>query len=213
MVDECGASVYGSSSGAAEEFPDVDRTMRSAIFLARRLLDPLSELVKVEPDALGVGLYQKDQSGPRLTAALRQGVENAVNRVGVDVNRASAPLLEHVSGISPKLAGAIVAARLAGPDTLLALAVDALLTPYAISEQRSRSVPVQHMLQQLVHDRYYARHIAPRLVLRHLSGDGNVPADLASRGLWEELAQLCSAPPEKKNQQSSLLEHVRTCTV
>ena len=85
----------------------------------------------------------------------------------------------------------LVAARLAGPDVVLAMQVDALLTPYVISNQRSRSVDVQRILQGLLNDSLYRLEIAGRLVCRHLSGEGNVPADFASRGLWKELATLC----------------------
>ena len=85
----------------------------------------------------------------------------------------------------------LIAARLAGPTTVLAMQVDALLTPYVISNQRSRSTDVQHILYGLLNSAHYRLNIAGRLVCRHLSGDGNVPADYASRGLWEELARLC----------------------
>jgi uncharacterized protein len=111
IVDEDGASVYSASRLAQEEFPDLDLTIRGAISIARRLQDPLAELVKIEPQALGVGQYQHDVNTKRLQASLAQVVESCVNRVGVDVNTASAMLLRAVSGIGPVLAHNIVAHR------------------------------------------------------------------------------------------------------
>jgi uncharacterized protein len=111
IVDEDGASVYSASRLAQEEFPELDLTIRSAISIARRLQDPLAELVKIEPQALGVGQYQHDVNPKRLQLSLDQVVESCVNRVGVDVNTASAPLLRAVSGIGPALAHNIVAYR------------------------------------------------------------------------------------------------------
>jgi protein Tex len=116
IVDEDGASVYSASRVAQEEFPDLDLTIRGAISIARRLQDPLAELVKIEPQALGVGQYQHDVNAKRLQISLDQVVELCVNRVGVDVNTASAMLLRAVSGVGPVLAHNIVAHReLHGP--------------------------------------------------------------------------------------------------
>jgi protein Tex len=111
IVDEDGASVYSASRLAQEEFPNLDLTIRGAISIARRLQDPLAELVKIEPQALGVGQYQHDVNAKRLQMSLDQVVESCVNRVGVDVNTASAMLLRAISGIGPALAHNIVAHR------------------------------------------------------------------------------------------------------
>ena len=111
IVSEAGASVYSASKLAAEEFPDFDVTQRSAVSIARRMQDPLAELVKIEPKAIGVGQYQHDLKQNELTAALDGVVEQCVNRVGVEVSTASAALLSHVAGIGPALAKNIVAYR------------------------------------------------------------------------------------------------------
>ena len=111
MVSEAGASVYSASDLARAEFPDLDVSMRGAISIARRLQDPLAELVKIDPKSIGVGLYQHDVDQGKLGAALDAVVESVVNHVGVDVNTASAQLLGYVSGVSKKVAGAIVAHR------------------------------------------------------------------------------------------------------
>lgn len=111
VVSEAGASVYSASKLAAEEFPQFDLTLRSAVSIARRLQDPLSELVKIEPKAIGVGQYQHDMPKKELESELSYVVESCVNSVGVDLNTASAPLLEHVSGISSAVAKNIVAYR------------------------------------------------------------------------------------------------------
>jgi uncharacterized protein len=103
--------VYSASDLAREELPDVDLTVRSAVHLARRLQDPLAELVKVPPASIGVGQYQHDVDEALLTRRLQEVVESCVNRVGVDVNTASPALLSYVAGIGPKLAAAIVAHR------------------------------------------------------------------------------------------------------
>ena len=110
-VSEAGASVYSASDLARGEFPDLDVTVRGAISIARRLQDPLAELVKVEPKALGVGQYQHDVDQKRLAAKLDEVVQSVVNRVGVWLNTASAELLSHVAGVGPALARAIVARR------------------------------------------------------------------------------------------------------
>ncbi|PSL17506.1 Tex family protein [Shimia abyssi] len=111
VVSEAGASVYSASELAAREFPDLDVSLRGAVSIARRLQDPLAELVKIEPKSIGVGQYQHDVDQFRLGKSLEAVVEDAVNAVGVDLNMASAPLLAHVSGLGPGLAEAIVAHR------------------------------------------------------------------------------------------------------
>ena len=110
-VNEAGASVYSASDVARAEFPDLDLTIRGAISIARRLQDPLAELVKIEPRSIGVGQYQHDVHQPMLHKKLGEVVESCVNHVGVDLNTASAPLLGYVAGIGPKLAERIVAHR------------------------------------------------------------------------------------------------------
>lgn len=111
IVSEAGASVYSASKLAAQEFPDFDVTQRSAVSIARRMQDPLAELVKIDPKAIGVGQYQHDLKQNELTAALDGVVEQCVNQVGVEVSTASAELLSHVAGIGPALAKNIVAYR------------------------------------------------------------------------------------------------------
>ena len=111
MTNEAGASVYSASKLATEEFPDFDVTQRSAVSIARRIQDPLAELVKIEPKAIGVGQYQHDMNQKRLGETLGGVVEDTVNSVGVDLNTASAPLLEYVSGISSAIAKNIVSYR------------------------------------------------------------------------------------------------------
>jgi uncharacterized protein len=111
VVSEAGASVYSASEIASREMPDVDVSIRGAASIARRLQDPLAEIVKVDPKAIGVGQYQHDVDQGALSRALETVVEDAVNAVGVDVNTASSALLSHVSGIGPGLAEAIVAQR------------------------------------------------------------------------------------------------------
>ncbi len=111
MVSESGASIYSASELAAAEFPDLDITVRGAISIARRLQDPLAELVKTDPKSIGVGQYQHDVNQSQLRKCLDRTVESCVNSVGVDLNMASVPLLSHVAGIGPKLAENIVAFR------------------------------------------------------------------------------------------------------
>ncbi|MGR1582753.1 Tex family protein [Thalassobius sp. S69A] len=111
VVSEAGASVYSASELAAQEFPDLDVSLRGAVSIARRLQDPLAELVKIEPKSIGVGQYQHDVDQRRLGKSLDGVVEDAVNAVGVDLNTASAPLLARVAGISAGLSDAIVAHR------------------------------------------------------------------------------------------------------
>ena len=107
-VSEAGASVYSASEIARQEFPDLDLTVRGAISIGRRLQDPLAELVKIDPKAIGVGQYQHDVHQPLLSAKLDEVVVSCVNGVGVELNTASAPLLERVSGVGPSLAKSIV---------------------------------------------------------------------------------------------------------
>lgn len=114
IVSEAGASVYSASATAAAEFPGLDVSLRGAVSIARRLQDPLAELVKIEPKSIGVGQYQHDVDQYRLGRSLEAVVEDAVNAVGVDLNTASAPLLARVSGLGTSLAEAIVAHRDAG---------------------------------------------------------------------------------------------------
>lgn len=111
IVSEAGASVYSASKVAGEEFPDYDLSLRSAVSIARRLQDPLAELVKIEPKAIGVGQYQHDVTPKRLEESLHGVVESCVNSVGVDLNTASPSLLKYVAGIKPAVAKSIVSYR------------------------------------------------------------------------------------------------------
>jgi len=108
VVSEAGASIYSASEFAAKEFPELDVSLRGAVSIARRLQDPLAELVKIEPKAIGVGQYQHDVNQRELARALDAVVEDCVNAVGVDLNTASVPLLTRVSGLNPTLARNIV---------------------------------------------------------------------------------------------------------
>ncbi|MFZ5896495.1 MAG: Tex family protein [Myxococcota bacterium] len=111
VVNEAGASVYSASDVARDEFPDLDLTVRGAVSIARRLQDPLAELVKIDPKSIGVGQYQHDVSQPALGRKLDEIVESCVNSVGVELNTASSPLLARVAGIGPSLAKRIVSHR------------------------------------------------------------------------------------------------------
>src|SRR5262249_14815258 len=111
IVNEAGASVYSASDIAREEFPTLDATQRGTISIARRLQDPLAELVKIDPKAVGVGLYQHDVDQKELASMLERVVVSCVNFAGVEVNSASAALLKHVSGINSRVANAIVKYR------------------------------------------------------------------------------------------------------
>ncbi|MFN0199552.1 MAG: Tex family protein [Planctomycetaceae bacterium] len=111
IVNEAGASIYSASPIAREEFPDLDATVRGTISLGRRLLDPLSELVKIDPEHLGIGMYQHDVDPKLLRGSLDDVIESCVNFVGVDLNTASAPLLKYVSGLNQVLAQRVVAWR------------------------------------------------------------------------------------------------------
>ncbi|SEL34029.1 uncharacterized protein SAMN05216262_10990 [Colwellia chukchiensis] len=108
MVSEAGASVYSASEFAAKEFPDLDVSLRGAVSIARRLQDPLAELVKIDPKAIGVGQYQHDVSQSKLSQSLDDVIEDCVNAVGVDLNSASAPLLSRVSGLNKTMANNVV---------------------------------------------------------------------------------------------------------
>ena len=111
IVSEAGASVYSASKLAAEEFPEYDVNLRSAVSIARRLQDPLAELVKIDPKAIGVGQYQHDMPQKQLDEALNGVVEDCVNAVGVDVNTASPSLLQRVAGLNGTTAKNVVAYR------------------------------------------------------------------------------------------------------
>jgi uncharacterized protein len=111
VVSEAGASVYSASKLAQEEFPDLDVTVRGAISIGHRVQDPLAELTKVEPKAIGVGQYQHDVDQKLLGQKLDEKVEDIVNSVGVDVNTASYTLLQHIAGLTPTIAKNIVSYR------------------------------------------------------------------------------------------------------
>jgi protein Tex len=111
VVSEAGASVYSASELAAKEFPSLDVSLRGAVSIARRLQDPLAELVKIDPKSIGVGQYQHDVNQVKLARTLDAVVEDAVNAVGVDVNTASAPLLEHIAGLNQQIANNIISYR------------------------------------------------------------------------------------------------------
>src|SRR5262249_48020116 len=108
IVNEAGASVYSASAVGREEFPNFDATLRGTISIGRRLQDPLSELVKIDPQNIGVGLYQHDVNPKQLKESLEAVIESCVNTVGVDLNTASVPLLRHVSGLNQLAARSIV---------------------------------------------------------------------------------------------------------
>ncbi|HWQ69375.1 MAG TPA: helix-hairpin-helix domain-containing protein, partial [Patescibacteria group bacterium] len=111
VVSEAGASVYSASELASKELPDIDVSLRGAVSIARRLQDPLAELVKIDPKSIGVGQYQHDVNQGKLAKSLGTVIEDCVNSVGVDVNTASVPLLTRISGLTPTLAGNIVSYR------------------------------------------------------------------------------------------------------
>ena len=108
LISEAGASIYSASEAAREEFPDLDLTVRGSVSIGRRLIDPLAELVKIDPKSIGVGQYQHDVDQNKLKASLDNVVSFAVNKVGVNVNTASKHLLQHVAGLGPKLAQNVV---------------------------------------------------------------------------------------------------------
>ena len=111
VVSEDGASVYSASQEARDEFPDQDVTVRGAVSIGRRLMDPLAELVKIDPKSIGVGQYQHDVDQTKLKRQLDQTVESCVNSVGVNLNTASSHLLQYVSGLGPTLARNIIEYR------------------------------------------------------------------------------------------------------
>ena len=111
IVNEAGASVYSASEVAAKEFPDLDVTIRGAVSIARRIIDPLAELVKIEPRSIGVGMYQHDVNKKKLENTLQTVVEDVVNNVGVNLNTASSSLLQYVSGLNYSIAEKIVKFR------------------------------------------------------------------------------------------------------
>ena len=111
IANEAGASVYSASDLAREELPELDVSIRGAVSIARRIQDPLAELVKIDPKSIGVGQYQHDVNQKRLSATLDDVVESVVNYVGVDLNTASPALLQHISGLTASTAGNIVAYR------------------------------------------------------------------------------------------------------
>lgn len=117
VVNEAGASVYSASKLGTEEFPNEDVTVRSAVSIARRLMDPLAELIKIDVKSIGVGQYQHDMPQKRLTEVLEGVVEDCVNSVGVDLNTASYSLLAYVSGLNTSIAKNIVAYRAKTPFT------------------------------------------------------------------------------------------------
>ena len=141
MVSEAGASVYSASAYASAELPGLDVTLRGAVSIARRLQDPLAELVKIDPKSIGVGQYQHDLSEAKLSRSLDAVVEDCVNAVGVDVNTASAPLLARVSGISDGLAAGIVAHRDANGAVPLAARAQGGAAPRPEGVRAMRRVP------------------------------------------------------------------------
>jgi len=182
IVNEAGASVYSASKLATEEFPDFDVAQRSAASIARRLQDPLAELVKIDPKSIGVGQYQHDMNQKNLSDALQHVVEDCVNKVGVDLNTASAPLLEYISGISRAIAKNIVAYReengtITDRKKLMKVAK---LGPKAY-EQCAGFMRIQNGINPLdatsVHPESYGAAVA---LLNRL---GYEPADLAGGGL------------------------------
>ena len=194
IVSEDGASVYSASKLAAAEFPDYDVTLRSAISIARRMQDPLSELVKIEPQSIGVGQYQHDLKQNELSTALDGVVEQCVNAVGVEISTASAELLSHVSGIGPALAKNIVAYREEnGIPTREALKNIPKLGPKAF-EQCAGFLRVMDSVNPLdataVHPESYNAARAVLKVLRYTEEDlssGGIPTiELAAKKYGEE---------------------------
>jgi uncharacterized protein len=187
IVSEAGASVYSASELASQEFPDIDVSIRGAVSIARRLQDPLAELVKIEPQAIGVGQYQHDVDQRRLAQSLAVVVEDAVNAVGVDLNMASAPLLSHIAGLGPTLAQSIVTHRdINGPfATRKALLKVAGLGPKAF-EQCAGFLRITGGTEPLdassVHPEAYG--VARKIVqacgrdIRAIMGDNSALADL-----------------------------------
>ena len=209
IVNEAGASVYSASSLARAEFPDLDVSIRGAVSIARRAQDPLAELVKIDPKAIGVGMYQHDVDQTALTHALDGVVESVVNSVGVDVNTASSALLTHVAGIGPKLANNIVTHRDAnGPfKSRTALKKVAGLGPKAFEQAagfmriRGGANPLD---ESAIHPESYA--IAESILARAaLTVDSSIPdriaalESLTAKTSLEELAKElnCGVPTLK----------------
>lgn len=196
VVNEAGASVYSASPLAKKELPGLDVSMRGAVSIARRLLDPLAELVKIDPQSIGVGLYQHDVNPKRLGQALADVVESCVNYVGVELNTASAALLRHVAGISERVAQAIVAHRSAlGRFTSRAQLLDVPGLGPKTFEQCAGFLRIQEAVEPLdrtaVHPESYE---TARAVLRMI---GARPEDLASsQGVQAVAERLKGLDPE-----------------
>ena len=144
VVSEAGASVYSASAFASEELPELDVTLRGAVSIARRLQDPLAELVKIDPKAIGVGQYQHDLGESKLARSLDAVVEDCVNAVGVDANTASAPLLARVSGIGTGLAQSIVQHRDANGPFKSRKALEGGAAARAEGVRAMRGLPAHH---------------------------------------------------------------------
>ena len=192
IANEAGASVYSASKLGAEEFPDYDVSLRSAVSIGRRIQDPLAELVKIDPKSIGVGQYQHDMNQKRLGEALSGVVEDCVNRVGVDLNTASVSLLEHISGISRTIAKNIVAYREengAFTDRKQLLKVPKL-GPKAF-EQCAGFMRISGGADPLdatsVHPESYR---AARELLERLAGTGYKPDDYKYIDLYKEYEQM-----------------------
>ncbi len=197
MVSEAGASVYSASDLARAEFPDLDVSMRGAVSIARRLQDPLAELVKIDPQSIGVGLYQHDVDQKKLAATLDAVVESVVNYVGVDVNTASAALLGYVAGISKRVAGAIVAHRDAnGPfQSRAELKKVKGLGPKAF-EQAAGFLRVSDGRNRLDNTVIHPESYDAAKALLDLAGYNPRMADLSNRlRAWCEENDLTSRPP------------------
>lgn len=179
IVSEAGASVYSASPLARAEMPDLDVSLRGAVSIARRAQDPLAELVKIEPKAIGVGLYQHDVNQKRLESTLDGVVESVVNSVGVDLNTASPALLTHVAGIGPKLAESIVQHRTVGGPYKSREALKKVpgLGPKAF-QQSAGFLRIQdggNLLDaSAIHPESYA---AAEAVMQHAGIDANAPVE------------------------------------
>jgi uncharacterized protein len=200
VVDESGASVYSADPLAKEEFPDLDVAERSAVSIARRLQDPLSELVKIPPQAIGVGQYQHDVDQKELSRLLGEVVVTCVNRVGADLNTASAPLLSYIAGIKPAVAKSIVAWRQEkGSFTQRTQLLKVPRLGEATFQQCAGFLRIRDGENPLdattVHPESY--EVAEKL----LGLCGYTTADLASRGGIPELGSKLPAPVKKLAQQ------------
>ena len=197
IVSEAGASVYSASKLGAEEFPEMDVSLRSAVSIARRLQDPLAELVKIDPKAIGVGQYQHDMDQAELTRALENVVEDCVNFVGVELSTASAQLLSHVAGIGPKLAENIVSYRdTAGISTRKDLKKVPKMGPRAFEQcagfLRLRESP-EPLDRTAVHPESYAAAAAALKELKRPAGAG-VRSAAEGYGI-DRLAAACGVGP------------------